>query len=357
VNGLALEVGVVVDSVDLLVCGLDDDGAIRLFNRTCERITGMPRATAIGQRWLGVFGADDRGEHVRSLWSRIHATRAVEPFEARCRAGRHLRWYFTPQGDHRLPAIHLWAVGIDVTNEGDSRARAREGDQMVMMGNLMSGLTHELRNPLNGALLQIALAQRIHGRDHDRTPRDDHDDALGQALAQSAAELKRVATVLDDFLVLVRPQPLVTELASAAVLAARAIARCRPRAAAAAVTVAIAKAPDVYAELDVARVEAALVQLIANAIDAAAIAPARDVVVRWLATNTALRFEIEDAGTGPLTEAPIFEPFFSTKDGGTGLGLAIAQRVATDHGGVVRYERRGDRTVFAIDFPLPTPTS
>jgi len=61
-----------------------------------------------------------------------------------------------------------------------------------------------------------------------------------------------------------------------------------------------------------------------------------------------------DEGEGaPATIADhLFEPFVSAKRGGTGLGLALVAKVVGDHGGIIEYDRRQDRTVFRILMPL-----
>jgi nitrogen-specific signal transduction histidine kinase len=48
----------------------------------------------------------------------------------------------------------------------------------------------------------------------------------------------------------------------------------------------------------------------------------------------------------------LFEPFETDKPGGTGLGLVVARQIAADHGGSIRWERRGERTWFVVELPL-----
>jgi nitrogen-specific signal transduction histidine kinase len=65
---------------------------------------------------------------------------------------------------------------------------------------------------------------------------------------------------------------------------------------------------------------------------------------------------VEDEGPGVVNpEAPIFDPFFSTKAQGTGLGLAIVHRIATDHGGSVEFQSRPGKTVFRVTLPIHLP--
>jgi nitrogen-specific signal transduction histidine kinase len=78
---------------------------------------------------------------------------------------------------------------------------------------------------------------------------------------------------------------------------------------------------------------------------------------RAVRTPRAAVIEIEDDGPGlPSPEAPIFDPFFSTKPKGTGLGLAIAHRIVTDHDGVLDVSSHPGKTVFRITLPLQAPS-
>jgi len=66
-----------------------------------------------------------------------------------------------------------------------------------------------------------------------------------------------------------------------------------------------------------------------------------------------LRVDIEDNGPGVPreVEANLFSPFVTTKPKGTGLGLTICQRIASDHGGSIRFESAPGRTLFRVMLP------
>lgn len=336
-----------IDSLQVLICGLDAGGKIHVFNRPCERLTGLAREQALGLSWLELF-ANGRGDHVLVLWSQADHDAPAGPYEALCRNGRNVRWHFSRHARGGPPVVDLWAVGVDVTEEREALVRARELERVVALGNLVSGLTHELRNPLNGALLQLTVADRALARQHD-----ERNAPVAAAVAQASAELRRVSRILDDFLVFTRPQPIHLERFDVRRTVASAIERSTPRAQAADVQVALEAGPDAIAEIDPARVETAVYQLVANAIDAAASATDRLVRVRIVVSGTSFGIEVEDHGAGVATsDAPMFDPFFTTKKGGTGLGLSIVQRVATDHGGSIDHERRDGATVFRLELPI-----
>ena len=337
----------VIDGLDVLICGLDDRGAILVFNRPCEQLTGLARDAALGQSWLAMFATEERHDQVRSLWSQATTGRPAGPYEALYAHDRSLRWQFSRWEPHDPTPIKLWAVGIDITAEREALAGARKLQRMGALGNLVSGLTHEVRNPLNGALLQLALAERLEARTNGTATPTAH------AIAQATSEIRRISTLLDDFLVLLRPLPMNLDRYGVRHIVERAIARGQAKALGAGVTIVLEPGDEIRAELDAPRVETAVYHLLTNAIDAAAEAPTHEVRVRVDLHGNAIAIEVEDRGAGvPDGDAPIFEPFFTTQQGGSGLGLTIIERVAADHDGKIAHERRDGATVFRLTLPI-----
>jgi PAS domain S-box-containing protein len=335
----------VIDGLEVFICGLDELGTILVFNRPCERLTGLGQDEVVGTSWLDIFAIAQRHDHVRALWHEARASALAGPYEALCRQGRSLRWHFSRWDREHVTSLTLWAVGFDITAEREALVRAREIERKIALGNLVSGLAHEVRNPLNGALLQLELADRhvAHGAPGTR---------VAEAIGHVRADIERVSAMLDDLLVFARPSPLALERVELRAIVEGAIARALPRAVTSGVVLVFAPAHAAIAEVDAARSEVAVYQLLANAIDAASDASHREVRVTLATRRNMAVIEIEDRGAGLPAEAPAFEPFFSTKSGGTGLGLAIVERVATDHGGTIGYERRDGATVFRLELPI-----
>jgi two-component system, NtrC family, sensor kinase len=122
-------------------------------------------------------------------------------------------------------------------------------------------------------------------------------------------------------------------------------------------------------DVDPARFERALTNLISNASQAAG---GGEVVIGWCTTDDRrLVLWIDDDGEGidPVDRQRIFEPFFTTKraEGGTGLGLSIVHAIVTEHGGTVSAgesdELRGARMKLVLpldapkDLPGPNPNT
>jgi signal transduction histidine kinase len=93
-----------------------------------------------------------------------------------------------------------------------------------------------------------------------------------------------------------------------------------------------------------------LLNLVRNAIEATGRGGHVRVLVETTPTEALLT--VVDDGPGlPSLDAPIFEPFYTTKEAGTGLGLTIAHRIVADHGGRIAVESAPGRTAFSIALP------
>ncbi|MCC6556329.1 MAG: PAS domain S-box protein [Polyangiaceae bacterium] len=342
-----------LDLAGMMVIGLDAWGRVRSFSEEAERVTGFQRGEVLGKPFgealLPPELRDDHGVLLRDMAAgRVQAERVLESgLRTRAGAAREVRWRLA-----RMPAedderVALFAIGEDTTDTRAREAWVRRTEKLTAAGSLIAGLAHEIRNPLNGAHLHATLLERWLSRAGEGEA-----EALGAARVV-LEELRRLSRLLSDFLDFARPQPLEPKAISLRGLCERALSAVRSEAEAvhAALEADVPEA-EVEVELDPAKVELALVNLLRNGIEA--VAPLGGGAVKLKARRRAgvVSLVIEDDGPGfPASDAPIFDPFFSTKPTGTGLGLAIVQRVASDHDGRVEVERRGGKTLFTMTLP------
>lgn len=215
--------------------------------------------------------------------------------------------------------------------------------RMRAIAELSTGLAHHLRNPLNGAVLQLGVARR-------------HALCKHESIDRVELELRRLARIVADFescLVVNTarhlPEILVAELWTDLAEDVRAIS------AANGVEIAGEFAPDLRVALDRNSMRLALGHLARNAIEA--MPDGGRLTFRARETVDALVLEIEDTGPGIPDTRQIFDAFYSTKPCGTGLGLTIVHRVVMEHCGSLRVASRPGRTTFTIELPRASRTS
>lgn len=198
-------------------------------------------------------------------------------------------------------------------------ARARELEQMS------SQLSHELKNPL-GAIKALVQLSRRSAQDLDTRAR----------LEVVEGEVERMQAILQGYLSFSRPLDcLRVEAVSLGALADDVIAILEARAEDAAV--ALRRTGDAGLRGDPRRIKEALLNLVANAIEATP--PGGQVELRVEVRDGAARIAVRDSGRGMTPEVleKLGTPFFTTRDAGTGLGVLLARGVFAQHGGTLEY--------------------
>ena len=203
--------------------------------------------------------------------------------------------------------------------------------QLATVGELASGIAHEIKNPVMGVSNGLDLVRRRIGGDATLSPIIDE---MGRQLA-------RIQTAMQELLSFARPATPTLAPVNASHLVGRAIRLVQPSAERAGVRIEVRLDPTVPRfQADEDMLHQALVNLLMNAIEATA--SGGHVAVTTKATKTEILFEIADTGRGisPADLESVFKPFFTTRHLGTGLGLSITRQIVERHGGTVTIESR-----------------
>jgi len=99
------------------------------------------------------------------------------------------------------------------------------------------------------------------------------------------------------------------------------------------------RGPPVTLRGDRDQLEQLLINLVGNAVDAAA-ETGGDVEIAWDRDDDALELRVIDGGPGLPATSNLFTPFFTTKPNGTGIGLVLSRQIAEAHGGTLTLENR-----------------
>lgn len=336
-----------LEAADVVVLWFDRSARLCSANRKAELLTGYAfDELAAANVFEVLFG--DQAAPIKARWLAASDGHPLEmEAELRTRSGKTktLRWHATAHHTEKDDDGSVVVVGVDMTKERELERRARQNERLAAAGALAAGLAHEIRNPLNGASLHLSVLDRSLARSPDVPP------LAREATDVLRAEIKRLSGLVTGFLEVARPRPLaraavdVNDLARsvAALLALEAEAQHK--------TLAIEPCPlPATAELDIERVKQVMINLVRNGLDA--VGEGGRVVVRVRRLPHHVEIDVEDDGRGiPDPAAPIFDAFYTTKERGTGLGLSIVHRIATDHGGDVRFDSRPGSTVFTVRIP------
>lgn len=338
-----------VELAHVLVVGVDAEARITLFNRAAEQLTGLTREGALGLPMVDALLPEDLRAEEGARLRDIAAGRVPPPedwevlVETRSDRPRLVQWRLTYAPSTNDTGVVLFAIGQDVSDERALAERTLRSEKLAAVGTLAAGLAHEIRNPLNGALLHVTFLERA-------LRRSGADADSQDAVKLVGGEIRRLSALVKDFLVFARPNPPERRPSSLNAVCLKVLSVVKADAAIGNVRVEPdLAAVDPVAYVDPEKIEQALLNLMRNAIDAVASTGGGRVVLRTRRQPRMAVIEVEDEGPGlPGPDAPIFDAFYSTKPHGTGLGLAIVHRVITDHNGTIDVESRPGRTVFRV---------
>jgi PAS domain S-box-containing protein len=332
------------------VITLDAEGRVLAWNRAMETRYGTGADEAVGQSLFDVFplvAPEAWGEELHRLLQ--GETDEFELTGAECRGPGgvrillHLKASLLRAGGRPVGAVLL----VEEISERVSIERsARQAERLAALGTLVTGLTHELNNPIGIISSRIELMLL----DAEALPPDTRDDL--HVVHRHAQRVTRIAQGLLSFARHSPGQPgpvdlnrLVDEtllLTEKAMVddGIRLIRRLAPT------------LPPVWGDGNA--LQQVVMNLLTNARDALPAGGEILVETTTLQGPAAARLTVRDSGTGipPEIASRIFDPFFTTKTTGTGLGLSISYGIIRDHQGRVDVESiPGKGTAFVLTFP------
>jgi CheY-like chemotaxis protein len=222
---------------------------------------------------------------------------------------------------------------------------------MAALGQTISGVAHELNNPLATIL---SWAERL-------SQKSAAEDSARRGIEIILSESERAARIVRNLLTFARKRQTTRVMVDVNQVVRETLALRSYERRLSNITVIDALAaglPQVFA--DGHQLQQVLLNLIINAEQAMLSANGRGVLVvrTWhVAGPEVVVLEINDDGPGipPEVQPKIFDPFFTTKDvgQGTGLGLTVAYAIVQEHGGHIRVETRpGVGTSFFVELPV-----
>ncbi len=211
--------------------------------------------------------------------------------------------------------------------------RAQVAEKLAAVGTLTAGLSHEIRNPLNAAALQLNVAER-----RIRKLPDGHQSPILEPLSLVRDEIRRLDHILEDFLQFARPIQFVPRSVNVQVVAEKVCALLRDDASRRGLNLENACPSEAIVAGDEGRLRQVVMNLALNALDAAPRGGWVRIGCRAVEREVVLTVEDNGAGIDEEAMQHMFEPFFTSKATGSGLGLPIVHAIVTQHGGTINAE-------------------
>ena len=234
----------------------------------------------------------------------------------------------------------------------DKQGQLVQAGKLATLGELTTGVAHELNNPLNNIGLFVGNAidlVELGVVDQGRIVRE---------LRTAMQQVGKATEIISHLRTFGRVAPVSREAVSMNQVVERALSLMHEQ----------LRLREIEVELDLSpaepvvignsiQLEQVLINLLTNARDAVAESPRKVVQIACAVRERVIQLTFSDTGPGipEGLEQRIFDPFFTTKEvgHGTGLGLSITYGIIKEHGGTIAVTNGADRgAVFVIQLPL-----
>jgi hypothetical protein len=231
--------------------------------------------------------------------------------------------------------------------------------KLASIGEIVSGIAHEIKNPLTGISCAIQVLNAEYAD-------DSHKKAV---VSEILNQVKRLDRTVKDLLNYARAKPPQIVLTNVRNVLDKALFFVYPEARKQNVEISMkyeCEPCDILIDPD--QIQQVCLNLMINAVQAMSSGGTLTITARTIGgeefsnvtgrsqgADRALAISFEDTGKGiPPEDIPhIFEPFFTRKTQGTGLGLSISHKIAQDHGGdIIVRSRVGVSSTFTLYLPF-----
>jgi PAS domain S-box-containing protein len=334
-----------------LIITTDVEGRITEFNRGAETALGNFRAEMLGEP-LDTIMADKNGEE---LLAELFASRQLADLELLLLKGDggelEADFHVTVLKDERGEVTGALWIGRDVTELRTAQMQLAQAEKLSTIGEVISGVAHELNNPLSGVL---GYSQLLMSR-HSENPMERELEKINDA----ALRCQKIVRNLLSFSRAAKPER--KRLGVNGILE-KALDLKKYNLHVNNIEVIKEIDPDLPCTmLDFHQIQQVFLNLINNAQHAMAANRDRSakLTVRTSFTDGKIRAEISDNGEGMSRDTlrRIFDPFFTTKEQGqgTGLGLSVSYGIIKEHSGSIHAQsREGEGSTFVIELPVIT---
>ena len=343
-----------------MISVLDREGRVTFTSPRIQDVLGYPVERLLGEEFGSAIHRDDM-PGIKDMFRKLisgETSSVLCEYRTRHADGswRILRASASPLFDSAHKITGIVASVRDVTAVKNNEKQALQKEKLAAMGEMMSGVAHELNNPLTAI---IGISDLLHEKATDESSKRQTDLVLKQA--------RRAAAIVQNLLTFARPSALVAKrlrvqdvIRSVATTQALLL---KPKNIELE-TIIDEKAASI--EGDAKLLQQVFLNMISNAEHSIAGGAGRGKITVTVASHDGkVVVKFLDNGPGIPAEnlGKIFDPFFTTKRpaGGTGLGLTICAAIIKEHGGTIEVQSAaGSGAEFSVLFPafeelLPGP--
>ena len=342
---------------------LDVRQKVVLINKKGCEVLGRPEQDIVGENWFDAFIPDRMRNETKAAFSKLMAGEIVpveyfqNPVVTKSGEERTIAWHNAVLRDETGKIYATLSSGDDVTDTLALELQVRQSEKLAAIGQLTSGLAHEIGTPLNV----------IAGRAEYMLRKMPPEEPLRENLERIIHQIERITKIVNQLLSFTRTKPLEIKPLRLGPMLQGLVSFFEHQMEQHGILSGL-ECPDTLPEImaDPDQIQQVCFNVVLNAVQAMPRGGRLMIRVgRTIARSGRedpvkdqyVRIHIEDTGVGIPAEhlSKVFDPFFTTKEAGqgTGLGLSVSSGIVRNHGGWIDVNsRNGEGTVFNIYLPL-----
>ena len=263
-------------------------------------------------------------------------------------------------GDSRKAMIHIMGDLRETTQEmerrehelRDKQEQLVQAGKLATLGELTTGVAHELNNPLNNIGLYVGnVIDRIRLGADDAEP-------LVSDLEKAMEQVRKATEIISHLRTFGRAARVSIEQVDVDDVIERSLLLVHEQLRLRGIEVELELCPDeLLVVANPIQLEQVFINLLTNARDALADSKRKTIRIASSRDGEKIRIAFSDTGPGiPLElQQRIFDPFFTTKEvgTGTGLGLSITYSILKEYGGEISVDSQpGKGAMFLVELPF-----
>ncbi len=318
--------GKIIENVSDSIIVLDNTAGIKIFNRAAEKLFRKSANAMQGRK------AEDLFEHETCL-DLLNSENVLTPLT--CKLGGQKKYLLVSKSkfidadgvENEIMVIR------DLTQEKRLEEQMERKQRLTAMGELASGVAHEIRNPLN------TISTIIQQLNKDFEPANDAQE-YHQLAGLVYNEVNRINQTIQDFLRFSRPEPVQAAEFDLNTFLEDIRKQFGATLEEHGTSLKIHESWKGMVHWDQRQMRQVFINLIQNAIQAVPPKTGEIELSVRKRSEEELEIVIRDNGPGIKKEflSNIFNLYFTTKAKGTGIGLSIVQRIIYEHGGIISVE-------------------
>jgi len=341
----------ILNTTQSMILVLDTAGLISYANRRCYE-AGYQESELIGHRLLDWIEASHQEDFEAALETTANGHQ-VDNIELRVRRNDGTMGHFSislsPMRDEQNIVNSIVVVMTDITDAALLQAKLAHSEKMATIGRLVSGVAHEVNNPLAAILGFTDLLL-----ENPEMP-----DSAREDLGIILRETQRTKDIVQDLLSFARQRPVRRELVQINQVLRQTIKLRSYDFASHGVEVKEDFEESLAPALgDSQQLQQVFLNILNNAYDAVQETRRRGLIsIRTRRAEDMVEVAISDNGQGISDPQRIFDPFYTTKQPGkgTGLGLSICYGIVRAHGGEIQcWNDEAGGSTFVVRVPVAT---